>query len=93
MKESIGRGVFADDPTKPQGAVVFQKDHRVMLYQGEVTNHEDAMHRYGVHTNPYSLQASHGVFNSKTNGQYSRRTLSAPITDASLLRGVGSSES
>ena len=61
-----------------------------MLYQGEATNHEEAMLRYRVHTNQYSLQASHGVFNSKTNNHYSRRMLSAPIIDVSLLRGVGS---
>ena len=69
---------------------MFKKDQRVMLYEGKVTDHDEAMHRYGVHTNPYLLQASHGVFNSKTNSHYSRRTLSAPIIDSSLLRGVGS---
>ena len=90
VKEPIGRGVFADDPSKPQDAVVFKKDHRVMLYEGEVTDNTEAIRRYGVHTNPYSLQASHSVFNSKTNNHYSRRTLSAPIIDSSLLRGVGS---
>ena len=61
-----------------------------MLYEGEVTDHNESMRRYGVHTNPYSLQGSHEVFNSKTNRHYSRRTLSAPIIDASLLRSVGS---
>ena len=82
--------MFADDPSKPRDAVVFKKDHRVMLYEGEVTDHNESMRRYGIHTNPYSLQGSHEVFNSKTNIHYSRRTLSAPIIDASLLRGVGS---
>ena len=61
-----------------------------MLYEGEATDDAEAKHRYGIHTNPYSLQASHEVFNSKTNRNYSRRTLSAPIKDSSLLRGVGS---
>ena len=56
-----------------------------------VTDHNKAMRRYGVHTNPYSLQASHGVFNSnKTNSHYSRRTQSASMIDSSLLRSVGS---
>ena len=90
VKESIGRGVFADDPSKPRDAIVFKKDQRVMLYEGEVTDDTEAKHRYGVHTNPYSLQASQEVFNSKTNRHYSRRILNAPIIDASLLRGVGS---
>ena len=59
VKEPIGRGVFADDPTKPRDAVVFRKDHLVMLYmyQGEVTDHEEAMRQYGTHTNPYSYQS------------------------------------
>ena len=90
IKEPIGQGVFADDPSKPRDAVVFKKDHLVMLYEGEVTDHDEAMRRYRAHTNPYSLQASHGVFNSKTNSYYSRRTQNAPIIDSSPLRGVGS---
>ena len=61
-----------------------------MLYEGEATDDIEAKRRYGVHTNPYSLQASHEVFNSKTNRHYSRQTLSAPIIDASLLRSIGS---
>ena len=43
VKEPIRHGVFADDPTKPRDSVVFKKDHLVMLYQGEVTDHEEAM--------------------------------------------------
>ena len=82
--------MFADDPTKPRDSVVFRKDYLVMLYEGEVTDHKEAMRHYGTHTNPYSLQASYGVFNSKTNSHYSRHTLSAPIIDSSLFRGVGS---
>ena len=89
VKESIVRGVYADDPTKVKDAVVFRRDQLVMLYQGEVTTHEDAIRRYGVHTNPYSLQASQRVFNSRTNRHYSRNIQSAPILDAALLRGVG----
>ena len=64
VKEPIGRGVFADDPTKGKNKVVFRRDQLVMLYQGEVTNHQEAIRRYGVHTNPYSLQATQRVFNS-----------------------------
>ena len=39
VKEPIGRGVFADDPTKGKDEVVFiiRQDQLVMLYQGEVT--------------------------------------------------------
>ena len=61
-----------------------------MLYQGEVTNHQEAIRRYGIHTNPYSLQATQRVFNSRMNRHSSRNIQSAPIIDAALLRGVGS---
>ena len=37
VKESIGRGVFADDPTKRKDDIVFRENHLVMLCQGEVT--------------------------------------------------------
>ena len=67
VKESIGRGVFADDPTKRKDDIVFRENYLVMLYQGEVTtNHESAI-RYGAHTTSFSLQALKHVFNSQTN--------------------------
>ena len=43
VKEPIGRGVFVDDPTKGKDEVVFRQDHLVMFYQGEVTNHQEAI--------------------------------------------------
>ena len=60
-----------------------------MLYQGEVTNHQEAIRRYGIHTNLYSLQTSQRIFNSQTNRHSSRNIQSTPIIDAALLSGVG----
>ena len=54
-----------------------------------MATHEEALMRYGIHTNPYSLQASRRVFNTQTNSYYSKNIQSAPIIDAALLRGVG----
>ena len=43
VKEPIGQGVFADDPTKGKYKIVLRQHQLVMLYQGEVTNHQEAI--------------------------------------------------
>ena len=42
VKEPIGRGVFADDPHKNKGDIVFKRDHLIMQYQGGVVTDQES---------------------------------------------------
>lgn len=69
-----GKGLFADDPTQPAGAVVFRKDDTLIGYRGEVISKQELDERYGGdYTAPYALQVNRNT-----------------CIDAACVRGVAS---
>jgi hypothetical protein len=59
IKDSLipgaGKGLFAVDKNKPEGAKIFKKGQVIIQYSGEIINEENLNHRYGNYTAPYSI--------------------------------------
>ena len=69
-----GKGLFAYDPSQPEGALVFERHALICMYGGEIIDEEERFRRYRHGTAPYGCLA---------NGN---RML---FEDAALVRGVG----
>ena len=77
-----GKGVFADDPRRPAGAVVFAKDSVIIEYDGERMNSAKSLERYKNMENEERARyllifAGDNVDNDK-------------IVDGACMRSVGS---
>jgi hypothetical protein len=72
--EGAGKGLFADDPTKPLGAIVFRKGTTICPYLGQPLTSDEIEVRYGGYNPPYTTATDR-------DNRY---------LDAALLRGIGS---
>lgn len=82
---NAGLGLFADDPTKEAGEVVFYpkqgKHSEIANYDGEIISNQECINRYGEETAPYG----YGVSYKRKNGE--RVDF---VIDAALKRTVAS---
>ncbi len=67
--EGGGKGLFAEDTTKPQGSVIFKGEHNgrrgdvIISYGGEFLDENDIIHRYTEnYTAPYTVQVQKNLF-------------------------------
>jgi hypothetical protein len=51
-----GKGVFACDPSKPEGEPVFRGNQLICTYNGEIIDHDELEERYDVKTGPYVVE-------------------------------------
>lgn len=80
IKDSLiphaGKGLFVEDKTKANGAIIFKKGDKIVDYVGEIVTMQELDARYGeVNTAPYGVE-----INKKANR----------FEDAACRRGAGS---
>ena len=80
IKDSLipnaGKGLFVEDKSKPEDAIIFKKGDKILDYVGEVVTMEELDNRYGEeNTAPYGV-----AINKKANR----------YEDAACRRGAGS---
>lgn len=74
--ENAGMGLFVIDKSKHVNEIIFRRDQKICLYNGDVLDKYDHRERYGAETAPYSAE-----LHMKDGIQM--------YEDASLRRGVG----
>lgn len=53
-----GRGLFAVDPEKQPGSIVFRTGQKIADYDGDMITAADAARRYGPNTGPYAIAST-----------------------------------
>jgi hypothetical protein len=76
---NAGKGLYAEDTTQAQNAIIFRRGDDIIEYIGENITRQQLNQRYQIHTAPYAIQVR-GDDNS--NGPL--------YIDSALVRGVGS---
>ena len=68
------------------GDVVFREGDIGIRNQGESVTYSSGILCYGMHTNPYTLQATQRLFDLRRNRHLTRSVKNAPIIDTVLMR-------
>ena len=76
---NAGKGLYAEDSTQPDNAIIFRRGDNIIEYIGENINENELNRRYQIHTAPYAIQVRG---NNNPRG--------ALYIDAAAIRGAGS---
>jgi hypothetical protein len=75
-----GLGLFAEDPTRSENAVIFKINDEICKYNGENIDYEEKNDRYGDNSGPYVMLLTGN----------DRDPVNQTFEDAALRRGIGS---
>ena len=60
--DDAGKGLFAYNRRRPNDAILFKPNDKIVDYLGDKINHNELKHRYGNDTAPYALKINNNLY-------------------------------